>query len=1490
MIGYLLTHRWIRRGLIPLTLVLFLGKLGQPATHALPLTLVHTTTTDFLAGTSDGNVIVTEERGGALELARQPTDQGVWTDLLADLPISPRYHTAVLVNNHLFVMSGTTGGFRNPSIFRSTVDASGNLGPWRLMPRLPSPYIPGYLNFGAGGYLFIEGVDPWGAPEPAEPALFSSQVDDQGNLGPWQSLGVLPNFNYDVLWGLRNRAAVAGDGYVFILANHDIDEETRPAAYSAPVHADGTLGEWTPVIPLPEALERFAVVAYNHHLIVSGGRTAWQPNTGDRIPRNTIYRAPIHEDGTLGEWSVWGTLPKPLDGHAMTIANGHLIITADDLDLSPTKIFAAELIDGNVLGPWQRLSDTPVSAYVGPQLTTARGHVILTGGHEGTAAYRLALGATQRIGQWSYYGSARSVRSTDHPLQSGTASDGYLFILGAPGETETPVYSHHVEAATPEDLTWVPQPPLPGAVDGQLLVSHGAVYFAGNTTDDDAGARVYRAPITAPGTLGTWEPLPAPTSQWRPVRLDVMGDRLLVSACIGFDESIYTLTIDDTGPAGPWVLAGQTPGIVSPPPFPTFGCGGTLAVTGERITYVTGDLVYQAALAADGILEEWQLMNSPFQRFLDVGAGATVANGLFFVLGGFKNLGTFVAPVLTNGLGDWATEAPLPESTWGRYESHAVAVGRSLFNLSAKNNDLYRAPLSGSARHGSFTGQFDLGAEFVMNRLAWVVEGSAGTVRMRYRIAGEDGIFGAWSAFTTTNPISLPGDAVGRYLEYQPDFDNPTDDYLAVTEVSLLRGVGFVTVQDEAGQPVEGAILFHNGELLTDADGEPLRTGADGRLSVEALQVSDTLATMALQLEKPTDKDAHDGWAYRIYQTSLVVQPDGQMTQYVVIAPGEQILTLRRDQPLVLFNIVVSVEWNAYTFADANPDVPFDTYLKQLARAFRSASNTLYDVTDGQFAFGSVTIYDDGRHWGDADFQVLVSNQVRPRTAVGGITAGPGPYRYNSPNGSVNFYPGQIRLGRFWQRTSGAAGAWDQPDGFRTIAHEFAHYALYLYDEYYYLDSNARLRPAHCTSPAIRTNRSVETNASLMDWHYNATELAMAGTSQWTDACRDTAQWRVYGESDWETVVGNYDDVEQPARWAFRTPASHGGNPGPDFIPLNLPSIQVKAENTAPANNPVLEVLDAGGALLPTQRVRLYLLKQTGSRPTRVLDQGTTNFLGQLEVRGADSDDRLVAITWDGAQQGSKLLNTSDPLHLSPSRWTPTLDARPRADDSGLNITVSNVLTLGGSLSVSLFSGGRVISSTLSPAGDGSYVGALPFDPAQPIREGHLILQATDGEGVRLETIASFAIGGVGPIHADQHPPIHPASGDGNLQLIVPGGHAPEGTQALVLASRGLPAPLPAGFVLVGGPYTVRATAALSGPAALAMYYQEEVIAAWPGLRERDIRIYHWSESEERWQDLGGTLDPEINLVSTVVDELGVYLAVAGPRPTFRSSLPLITR
>jgi hypothetical protein len=64
------------------------------------------------------------------------------------------------------------------------------------------------------------------------------------------------------------------------------------------------------------------------------------------------------------------------------------------------------------------------------------------------------------------------------------------------------------------------------------------------------------------------------------------------------------------------------------------------------------------------------------------------------------------------------------------------------------------------------------------------------------------------------------------------------------------------------------------------------------------------------------------------------------------------------------------------------------------------------------------------------------------------------------------------------------------------LAHEFGHYGLYLYDEYFAFVRDAQgnvigERPAACTGLGNRNSATAAVNASVMDYQYASSELAM---------------------------------------------------------------------------------------------------------------------------------------------------------------------------------------------------------------------------------------------------------------------------------------------------------------------------------------------------------------------------------------------------------------
>ena len=95
---------------------------------------------------------------------------------------------------------------------------------------------------------------------------------------------------------------------------------------------------------------------------------------------------------------------------------------------------------------------------------------------------------------------------------------------------------------------------------------------------------------------------------------------------------------------------------------------------------------------------------------------------------------------------------------------------------------------------------------------------------------------------------------------------------------------------------------------------------------------------------------------------------------------GVQTLTVSNDNPLYVFNLDLSLEW------DATND---GSYLDQLTSDLQATSAHLYDWSNGQVALGDITLYQDKENWHRSDVVVYASNALRPNADVGGIISAP---------------------------------------------------------------------------------------------------------------------------------------------------------------------------------------------------------------------------------------------------------------------------------------------------------------------------------------------------------------------------------------------------------------------------------------------------------------------------------------------------------------------
>lgn len=296
---------------------------------------------------------------------------------------------------------------------------------------------------------------------------------------------------------------------------------------------------------------------------------------------------------------------------------------------------------------------------------------------------------------------------------------------------------------------------------------------------------------------------------------------------------------------------------------------------------------------------------------------------------------------------------------------------------------------------------------------------------------------------------------------------------------------------------------------------------------------------------------------------------------------------------LCLFNAVVALEW-----------YPSAQYLRQLKWAFKRAAEFLYDATDGLFTFGKVAFV--GPEFMEcADIQILASNRLAPRSWVGGLYL------------DEKFMP--IRLGRgLWTKINRFTIPWVEPEGYRTLVHEWAHYALGVRDAYL-TNALLRLRTYDANGNQIHQEHNVVSPGfspalqSIMSTLEGVSELApLRGASrerkrEFWEQVRSTNEYKFFGPA----LDTKINDPQVSA--------------GPERLPLPFPEMIVSEELEQRATQaPVIIRVPEG---IAWEHCWVYVLKQDPKR--RLIDQGTFESGSQndgFELLGAGAGDTILLV------------------------------------------------------------------------------------------------------------------------------------------------------------------------------------------------------------------------------------------------------------------------
>jgi hypothetical protein len=684
------------------------------------------------------------------------------------------------------------------------------------------------------------------------------------------------------------------------------------------------------------------------------------------------------------------------------------------------------------------------------------------------------------------------------------------------------------------------------------------------------------------------------------------------------------------------------------------------------------------------------------------------------------------------------------------------------------------------------------------------------------------------------------------------------------------------------GQPAGGCAMGGGLGGCVPSGGRPFVTDAAGYLGGRGqIALGDRLLALA-PVGLPATYAALYSDTLRLYYTngaptSLGVEARIEDSQALSVTRlGAQQLVVSAEHPLMLFDLDLSLEW------DASRD---PIYRQQLDLDLKKASQYLYDFTDGQVALGRVTVHQNAEDWDSAHVKVYATNRMRPYAIQGGVVV----TRTLDPDPRLSdvFYDvGQVAMGATWTRY-GEPGQNLGQDWPLMLAHELGHFLLFLDDTYLGLDDRGLLIPVDNRDAGSDCIGTAMGDVYLPD----NTELVFRA-DDWA-RCGRTVSARTLQRSEWQTLKLWYPWLNLPAET----------NSGPALMPFDLTEVRwmEPLSNTHTLVDPTfyLDYQDGG---VSSSMAGAYLLR--GGQ--HVVDLGSpTGGQNRLLARGAAPGDRLCIFDPVRYHYGCEEIQVGDSrLFLKQDLdWTPLIQLSPVTSQT-LDVIVEGLPAFADALKARLYpelesdavrqwreSGRDEI--TLGYA-EGKYMGT--FDLPELALDGHLYIwldQAASEDDPRPEAIVAYSIGGSlgsrpgdgsrrtgGPLHVGA--PL--VSSDGQMIFFTQKPVMFEPGQFYIVQTMASLPTLPAGKKALGSGYSLAAspgTQAIAGSISF-QYLSVDALAA--GLSQADeasLTIHYWDGYH--WSALDTIRDSYYNLVSAPSHGPGVYALLAGSAP------PLIT-
>jgi hypothetical protein len=513
----------------------------------------------------------------------------------------------------------------------------------------------------------------------------------------------------------------------------------------------------------------------------------------------------------------------------------------------------------------------------------------------------------------------------------------------------------------------------------------------------------------------------------------------------------------------------------------------------------------------------------------------------------------------------------------------------------------------------------------------------------------------------------------GTYKYFNGVADSFQKPFVTDTSFPFRAQSTQIKVVDEQGNPVQGAWIYRlpagqvAGAQLMPSHDRPLATDDKGLLPGGGeLKKGDQL--IALQPVSVTEQISFTN-KYGFFHTSASPTESG-LDMFDFKEQGIIELQVSEDNPLLLFHLNMVLEWDARSE---------ESFRVELEDGIKRASELLYDVSDGQVALGTVQVFQSKELWPSADVVVKADNSLRPLAPIGGIVQVPLSETVKvAPTGtkviSNAYVNNQIKMGTVWD-PFGESSTDLGPDWWQALAHELAHYLLFLPDDYLGFKDGDSLGKINC-------------QGSFMTSTYDPAYSEFLTEEEWTGVCQTSLAERTTGRPDWETIRTFYPMLKEPTK-----PLD-----GPGNLPFEVTDVFIfnpqETRQTLRARN--FEVRDNKPAperlRLPAAQAYLFQTQGTPDLSDDILIQlGTPTGGGdRLKVRGAFAGDRLCLFdrsssqAYAGCDDNLTASDISIGLAAVDNNWQPQIEVNPVTSRT-MEITVTQAITDNADLNVQIF-------------------------------------------------------------------------------------------------------------------------------------------------------------------------------------------------------------